>query len=154
MESLKHLVNSRINGMKSLILTKTPQDKIVSDLQEASIPVSTDPCRSCPNPCDVGHLEYPSMFDIDTASDMLGSVKPYMRQVSRTEFHSRKRLTIVTNLVGRSSFLLVKSTGSKKSPKRTDLLPIYSPQSSPMQPLNHLQSLLGPYSRQASLLLA
>ena len=82
MESLKHVVNSRVNSLKSLVLTKTPQNKLVSDLQAACVPVSTDACRSCADPCDVGHLEYPPRFDVDTASEMLGSVKPYMRQVS------------------------------------------------------------------------
>jgi hypothetical protein len=83
MDSLEHLINLRIIGIKSLVLKKTPQDKIVSDLQEACVPVSTDACRTCANPCDVGHLEYPPKFNVDTASDMLGSVKPYMRQVCR-----------------------------------------------------------------------
>ncbi|KAG8829542.1 hypothetical protein FRC17_006426 [Serendipita sp. 399] len=63
------------------MLTKTPQDMLVTDLKAASIPVSSDPCRTCADPCDVGHLEYPPRFDVDTAGDMLGSVKPYMRQV-------------------------------------------------------------------------
>lgn len=56
-------------------------DELVSDLQTACVPVTTDACRTCADPCDVGHLEYPPKFDVDTASDMLGSVKPYMRQV-------------------------------------------------------------------------
>lgn len=40
-------------------------------------------CRNCPNPCDDGHEEYPKRIAsmIDTTSDMLGSVKPYRRQV-------------------------------------------------------------------------
>jgi hypothetical protein len=65
----------------SYVLTKTPQERLANDLRDASVPVSDDPCRTCHDPCDVGHLEYPPRFDIDTASDMLGSVKPYMRQV-------------------------------------------------------------------------
>jgi hypothetical protein len=86
MESFKHLVNSQVNNLKSLVLTKTPQDKLASDLKTACIPYSLDECRTCPDPCDVGHLEYPPRFDVDTASDMLGSVKPYMRQVSALSY--------------------------------------------------------------------
>ncbi|KII95795.1 hypothetical protein PLICRDRAFT_64201, partial [Plicaturopsis crispa FD-325 SS-3] len=52
-----------------------PQDPL------AHLPLSTDPCRTCADPCDEGHDEYPKRFTIDTSSDMLGSVKPYRRQV-------------------------------------------------------------------------
>ncbi|KZS97776.1 Sucraseferredoxin-like protein [Sistotremastrum niveocremeum HHB9708] len=53
----------------------------VSDqLESHCVPVSKDACRYCPDPCDEGHDEYPARFDIDTTSDMFGSVKPYHRQ--------------------------------------------------------------------------
>ncbi|CCL99435.1 uncharacterized protein FIBRA_01453 [Fibroporia radiculosa] len=50
-------------------------------LQAASIPVSEADCRNCANPCDQGHDEYPSRFDVDMETQMLGSVKPYARQL-------------------------------------------------------------------------
>ncbi|KAI0774168.1 Sucrase/ferredoxin-like-domain-containing protein [Fomes fomentarius] len=49
-------------------------------LQAASVPVSEAPCRGCADPCDEGHDEYPK-FDVDHETEMLGSVKPYGRQI-------------------------------------------------------------------------
>lgn len=63
-----------MDGLKTL-------DELIAELSSASIPASADPCRTCGNPCDVGHLEYPNRLFIDNLSNMLGSVKPYMRQV-------------------------------------------------------------------------
>ena len=83
MDSLKNLVSSSVKSLKGLVVTKLPQDQLVADLSAASIPASSDPCRTCADPCDVGHLEYPSKLFIDTISNMVGSVKPYMRQVSQ-----------------------------------------------------------------------
>ncbi|KAF8505675.1 Sucraseferredoxin-like protein [Russula emetica] len=56
---------------------------VTSTLEAAGVPVSFDDCRNCPNPCEDGHEEYPEKISsmIDTTSDMLGSVKPYRRQV-------------------------------------------------------------------------
>ncbi|EJF61143.1 hypothetical protein DICSQDRAFT_61143 [Dichomitus squalens LYAD-421 SS1] len=61
-------------------------DQTKVQLQGADIPVSDVPCRACPDPCDEGerrslrHDEYPK-FDVDRETDMLGSVKPYGRQI-------------------------------------------------------------------------
>ncbi|KAH9951699.1 Sucraseferredoxin-like protein [Amylocystis lapponica] len=49
-------------------------------LRAASVPVSEADCRSCANPCDEGHDEYPK-FDVDMESQILGSMKPYARQL-------------------------------------------------------------------------
>ncbi|KAG8829543.1 hypothetical protein FRC17_006427, partial [Serendipita sp. 399] len=81
MEGFAGLLNSRVIALKHLLLTKTPQDVLVANLKAASIPVSSDPCRTCADPCDVGHLEYPPRFGVDDAGDMLGSVDSYMRHV-------------------------------------------------------------------------
>jgi hypothetical protein len=69
-------------------------------LQAAKAPVSDADCRNCANPCDqgicaikftqcrlftlrgIGHEEYPQRFDVDFVSDLLGSAKPYRRQVN------------------------------------------------------------------------
>ena len=74
-------------------------DAQVEELKEACVPVSTEECRGCADPCDqggwctsrvlvavislmlVGHEEYPSRFTVDMETEMLGSVKPYHRQV-------------------------------------------------------------------------
>jgi hypothetical protein len=75
--------------------------QIHAELEAAGVPVSFADCRTCPDPCEdgkkalfsisldtligvlIGHEEYPPKIvsRIDTTSDMLGSVKPYRRQV-------------------------------------------------------------------------
>ncbi|KZV64844.1 hypothetical protein PENSPDRAFT_690430 [Peniophora sp. CONT] len=54
-----------------------------STLEAAGVPVSLADCRNCPNPCEEDHEEYPKRIEamIDTESEMLGSVKPYRRQI-------------------------------------------------------------------------
>lgn len=52
-------------------------DTIAAHLGSSSIPFTSDACRSCSDPCEDGHSEYPSRFDIDMETEMLGSVKPY-----------------------------------------------------------------------------
>ncbi|KAF8076150.1 multicopper oxidase-domain-containing protein [Lyophyllum atratum] len=56
-------------------------DTIRSQLEAAAVPVTTADCRSCSDPCELGHESYPDRFDVDRDSQMLGSVKPYRRQV-------------------------------------------------------------------------
>ncbi|RPD81227.1 Sucraseferredoxin-like protein [Lentinus tigrinus ALCF2SS1-7] len=63
-------------------------DQTSAQLQAAEVPVSDAPCRGCADPCDEGelisqlgrHEEYPK-FDVDMETEMLGSVKPYGRQI-------------------------------------------------------------------------
>ncbi|KAJ3500059.1 hypothetical protein NLJ89_g9958 [Agrocybe chaxingu] len=50
-------------------------------LRASDVPVTTADCRTCSDPCDLGHDAYPRRFDIDMDTDMLGSVKPYHRQI-------------------------------------------------------------------------
>ncbi|EPT03691.1 hypothetical protein FOMPIDRAFT_1022273 [Fomitopsis schrenkii] len=52
-----------------------------AELRAADVPVSDADCRGCADPCDRGHDEYPSRFDVDMETQMLGSVKPYALQV-------------------------------------------------------------------------
>ncbi|KAG8883443.1 hypothetical protein FRB97_006571 [Tulasnella sp. 331] len=91
---------------RALIKEPPKAETLGTKLSAASIPVTLDPCRACPNPCDIdidgedgggyamrdsnidphlryAHEEWPStkFFDVDLTSDMLGSVKPYYRQV-------------------------------------------------------------------------
>lgn len=77
------------------------KDALCSTLRASDVPVSLADCRSCSDPCDLGilptcrcylitntflntghHEAYPRRFDIDMDTQMLGSVKPYHRQVS------------------------------------------------------------------------
>ncbi|PSR74986.1 hypothetical protein PHLCEN_2v9400 [Hermanssonia centrifuga] len=58
----------------------TDVQSIAAQLEEACVPVSTDDCRGCADPCDEGHEEYPR-FDVDMETQLLGSMKPYRRQV-------------------------------------------------------------------------
>lgn len=58
------------------------KDALCSTLKASDVPVSLADCRSCSDPCDLGHHEaYPRRFDIDMDTQMLGSVKPYHRQI-------------------------------------------------------------------------
>ncbi|KAJ7904286.1 Sucrase/ferredoxin-like-domain-containing protein [Mycena olivaceomarginata] len=58
-----------------------PPDNIYTTLTASGIPVAAADCRTCPNPCDEGHSEYPRRLSIDMESTMLGSVKPFNRQI-------------------------------------------------------------------------
>ncbi|KAF8559050.1 hypothetical protein OG21DRAFT_1474462 [Imleria badia] len=68
---------------KAFLAGSLPPDaqKVYDDLQAADVPVSNAICRSCPNPCDQDHDDYSDRISVDMDSDMLGSVKPYRRQV-------------------------------------------------------------------------
>ncbi|GLB33574.1 putative sucrase/ferredoxin-like protein [Lyophyllum shimeji] len=56
-------------------------DTIRSQLEAASVPVTSADCRTCSDPCEEGHESYPGRFDIDRDSQLLGSIKPFRRQV-------------------------------------------------------------------------
>ncbi|KAK7044963.1 Sucrase/ferredoxin-like-domain-containing protein [Favolaschia claudopus] len=56
-------------------------NKIRDQLSASAVPVSSADCRTCSDPCDDGHGEYPARFKVDTETQMLGTVSPYRRQV-------------------------------------------------------------------------
>ncbi|KAL5508216.1 hypothetical protein ACEPAH_5835 [Sanghuangporus vaninii] len=63
-------------------LGQDPHDpKAVQELKQAGVPVSEAICRTCADPCNEGHEEFPKRFDVDMETEMRGSVKPYRRQV-------------------------------------------------------------------------
>jgi hypothetical protein len=70
------------NALRSLTASPSNPEEVFGRLEESSVPVTRDPCRYCADPCEEGHDEYPPKFDVDMISEMLGSVKPYHRQVS------------------------------------------------------------------------
>jgi hypothetical protein len=94
---------NRLKRLAAVLLNPTEDpEQTHAALEAAGVPVSFADCRNCPNPCEdgkysktllsskvapnrtsTGHEEYPEKISsmIDTTSDMLGSVKPYRRQV-------------------------------------------------------------------------
>jgi hypothetical protein len=90
-----------LSRLVAILLNPTSDpEQTHSALEAAGVPVSFADCRNCPNPCNdgkqnklplrdmanfrfSGHEEYPRRMasTIDTTSEMLGSVKPYRRQV-------------------------------------------------------------------------
>ncbi|KAJ6510032.1 Sucrase/ferredoxin-like-domain-containing protein [Mycena vitilis] len=71
-----------LRQLRALVLGREqPSDNIYTTLTASGIPVASVDCRTCPNPCDEGHSEYPRRFSIDMDSSMLGSVKPFRRQI-------------------------------------------------------------------------
>ncbi|CAE6487088.1 unnamed protein product [Rhizoctonia solani] len=78
---IKHAIQSTMFGALSLVRSPPQVEELGSKLDSAGVPFTLDPCRACADPCDLGHEEWPNRFDVDLSSDMLGSVKPYGRQV-------------------------------------------------------------------------
>ncbi|KZT19284.1 hypothetical protein NEOLEDRAFT_1078151 [Neolentinus lepideus HHB14362 ss-1] len=73
---------SGFRKIRSLMLGQTPDTQgSRSAFEAADIPLSAADCRSCADPCDQGHDEYPKKFSIDTETQLLGSVKPSRRQI-------------------------------------------------------------------------
>ncbi|KWU42107.1 hypothetical protein RHOSPDRAFT_30239 [Rhodotorula sp. JG-1b] len=62
-----------------------PPQALVEALRRANVPLETyaDACAACDEPCDDDQddLAYPSGFEVDLESQMLGELKPYGRQV-------------------------------------------------------------------------
>ncbi|KAF7325601.1 hypothetical protein MKEN_00409700 [Mycena kentingensis (nom. inval.)] len=56
-------------------------NNIRATIAAADVPVSDAPCRGCADPCDEGHPEYPERFKVDMETQMLGTVRPYRRQI-------------------------------------------------------------------------
>ncbi|KAG0705435.1 Sucrase/ferredoxin-like-domain-containing protein [Suillus ampliporus] len=74
-------MNSLSGKLRTLVSGPPTSPKVYQNLKVADIPVTTAECRSCADPCDQDHDDFSSKLDIDMDSDMLGSVKPYRRQV-------------------------------------------------------------------------
>ncbi|KAJ7634660.1 Sucrase/ferredoxin-like-domain-containing protein [Roridomyces roridus] len=56
-------------------------DNIPEQLTNAAVPISDADCRTCSNPCEDGHPEFPPRFKVDRERQLLGSVRPFRRQV-------------------------------------------------------------------------
>jgi len=105
------MVASTLRKLKSLVLSQTTDNEQIANLLDTvSVPLHTGDCRTCPDPCTEGtssHLCFPPQlssrdtspphpdpifggtraghedwkFDRDMETQMLGTVKPYIRQV-------------------------------------------------------------------------
>ncbi|KAG6880074.1 hypothetical protein C0992_006886 [Termitomyces sp. T32_za158] len=65
--------------LQELVLGVESDPKLLcTQLKAAAIPVTDVDCRNCSEPC---HDSYSGRFTIDTESPLLGSIKPYRRQV-------------------------------------------------------------------------
>ena len=146
-----HSMN-RLKRLAAILLSPTEDlEQAHAALEAAGVPVSFADCRNCPNPCEdgkrthssissdplnrlsTGHEEYPQKIAsmIDTTSDMLGSVKPYRRQV-RLRSLSRNVILCVVYLITcnpRSLFPLASLTGGVPSPTKRARSPPTSPPS-------------------------
>ncbi|KAG1874668.1 Sucrase/ferredoxin-like-domain-containing protein [Suillus subalutaceus] len=75
------MIFSLIGQLKAFVFGSPNSPEVYRTLKIADVPVTTAECRSCADPCDEDHDDFPSGLDIDMDSDMLGSVYPYRRQV-------------------------------------------------------------------------
>ncbi|KIY49589.1 hypothetical protein FISHEDRAFT_65516 [Fistulina hepatica ATCC 64428] len=70
-----------IRSLKTTILGQSINgNSLATELSASHVPITDADCRGCAEPCDQGHEEYPR-FDVDMKTKLLGSVKPYSRQV-------------------------------------------------------------------------
>ncbi|KAJ7665885.1 Sucrase/ferredoxin-like-domain-containing protein [Mycena polygramma] len=56
-------------------------DNIRTQLSASAVPVSEADCRTCSDPCEDGHGDYPTRFAVDRETQMLGTVAPFRRQI-------------------------------------------------------------------------
>ncbi|EIW82256.1 hypothetical protein CONPUDRAFT_103206 [Coniophora puteana RWD-64-598 SS2] len=73
---------SAFGKLRAIVTGRVPGDaqQVFENLQAASIPVTSADCRNCADPCE-DHDDFSKRIDVNMDSDMLGSVKPYRRQV-------------------------------------------------------------------------
>src|ERR1700761_3794809 len=74
--------------LRKLGLRRMSTGSPLEKLRSGDVPVISDPCRSCLDPCDdpESHPDYPSRsFYVDHTSQLLGTVKPYGKQVSERQ---------------------------------------------------------------------
>ncbi|KAF8484862.1 Sucrase/ferredoxin-like-domain-containing protein [Russula ochroleuca] len=137
---------NRLKRLAAILLSPTEDlEQAHAALEAAGVPVSFADCRNCPNPCEdgkqthssiplgalnrvfAGHEEYPQKIAsmIDTTSDMLGSVKPYRRQVvistgksdwGRSVTDEKDSLASYISAIEKASAPLVISPGGTSAP--------------------------------------
>ncbi|KAF8186884.1 Sucrase/ferredoxin-like-domain-containing protein [Mycena galopus ATCC 62051] len=76
---------SGLRKLKAWVLNhELDPNNIRAQLSASGVPVSPADCRTCSDPCEEGHGEYPPRFTVDMETQMLGSVRPFRRQVIPT----------------------------------------------------------------------
>ncbi|KAJ7591315.1 Sucrase/ferredoxin-like-domain-containing protein [Mycena floridula] len=68
-----------LRRVKALVLGTVSTEDLHAQLVASNVPVTDVDCRTCANPCDQGHEDF--RFDVDRESNMMGSVRPYRRQI-------------------------------------------------------------------------
>ncbi|KAG2151993.1 Sucrase/ferredoxin-like-domain-containing protein [Suillus cothurnatus] len=103
--------------LKAFVFGSPDGTNVYQNLENADVPVTTAECRSCADPCDQDHDDFSSKLNIDMDSDMLGSVKPYRRQVvistGKTDWEHD-----VTKAEGTLAALLKTANSSSSTPKK------------------------------------
>ncbi|KAF7318849.1 hypothetical protein HMN09_00220400 [Mycena chlorophos] len=72
---------SSFRRLKAWATNALTPEAIHNHLVDDGVPVSDAPCRGCADPCEEGHPEFPDRFKVDMESQMIGSVRPYRRQI-------------------------------------------------------------------------
>ncbi|KAJ7858730.1 Sucrase/ferredoxin-like-domain-containing protein [Mycena leptocephala] len=73
---------SGLRKLKAWVLNhELNTDNIRTKLSASAVPVSAADCRTCSDPCEAGHGDYPTRFKVDMETQMLGSVRPFRRQI-------------------------------------------------------------------------
>ncbi|KAG2058905.1 hypothetical protein BDR06DRAFT_950154 [Suillus hirtellus] len=114
--------SSLAGKLKAFVFSPHNGLKVYQDLKAADVPVTTAECRSCADPCDQDHDDFSSRLDIDLDSDMIGSVKPYRRQVviSTGQTDWEKEVTEVEGTLAALLMTANSSLGTSKKPKSTN----------------------------------
>ncbi|PPQ74734.1 hypothetical protein CVT24_003862 [Panaeolus cyanescens] len=107
-------------GFRSLhaIVFGQREDPLCRTLRASEVPVTSADCRACSDPCDLDHEAYPRRFDVDMDTQMLGSVKPYNRQIVISTGKADWTKDITDDKDSLAALLLeVNTTSSPTSPK-------------------------------------
>ncbi|KAJ6558023.1 Sucrase/ferredoxin-like-domain-containing protein [Mycena capillaripes] len=73
---------SGLRKLKAWVLNhELDPDHIRTKLTASAVPVSPADCRTCSDPCEEGHGDYPTRFTVDMETQMLGSVRSFRRQI-------------------------------------------------------------------------
>jgi len=109
--------------LSALVMGHDEQDPLCNQLRASEVPVSGADCRTCSDPCDLGHEAYPSRFDIDMDTQMLGSVKPYHRQIVISTGKSDWERDITDDKASLAAAMLQVTTGATSHPQKSSVSP-------------------------------
>ncbi|KAH6914840.1 Sucrase/ferredoxin-like-domain-containing protein [Coprinopsis sp. MPI-PUGE-AT-0042] len=107
-----------LRRLSTMVFGHDDVDPLCGTLKSVDVPISSADCRSCSDPCDLGHHDaYPRRFDIDMDTDMLGSIKPYHRQIVISTGKSDWERDITDNATSLAAYMsdVVKNANSPKA---------------------------------------